>query len=479
MAGPDDKLPYHMKAAMYNGLLSSHLVQLPDPPFECTSGNCTWDPFLTLGVETLCINHTDLVFLDCQEDTISCYNGNFASCKINACALNSKDDGFFQYILNATTNTTQMVIRASKSSDMKLDPIRSRIFARLTGLLGTVSWAKITQAFVSQTLDLSRNPIRTLLPESTFEAFTCGVYMTVMQVQPNVTAGKYLEKVVNSFPQNDNSLQAPTETWNNTGFYFHDPEHWNDLVYNAKIKSFKDVSQIRVSGPAFQALASQLIQPEFLQGDVGTGNSDSAPRGSTDMATMLFRARNMTKAIETMAKFMTIALRSNDSLSLQDDSHNASIVASSHAVFGQMQVDELYIRVKWAWLALPIIMLGFSVFFVATTILRTWDGPVGVWKESPLALLFHAAVGDSFCQLQDELRSYRNGMLDTVGYIETAATQLEARVIKNFDGPPVLEISPREGAVIREKLKEEVTSCHPDTPLDFFDGLSIPSSNLT
>jgi hypothetical protein len=480
MASLDHNLPYSMKAAMYSGLLSSHLVRLPDPPFECTSGNCTWDPFLTLGVETLCTNHTDLVMLACSKDDMTCYEGNRPfNCTNYGCALKSKGNGSFAYILDSTTNTTQMVIQASKSSYMKLDPIRSKNFANITGLLGTVSWAKITKAVVSQNTGEFSTPIRTLWPNSTFEAFTCGIYMTVMEVQPNVTAGLYHEKVINSFPQVDNSSQTPTEKWAGIDFYYHIPEDSDDIVYrpNPSIRSSEDQTELRVSGAAFEILASQLISPDLLQGDVGTGSSESVPRGSTDMATMLYRAANMTKAIETMAKFMTIALRSNDSLPLQDAEHNASIVAPTHIVYGQMHVEVLFVRVGWVWLALPIAMLGFSVFFIATTMLRTWDGPVGLWKESPLALFFHAAVGDSFCQVQDELRSDRKDMLDTVDCIETAATQLEARVVKDSGGSTLLEVCIREGDVLREKLKHEVAVRHADE-LDFLNGPPIPSIEL-
>jgi hypothetical protein len=38
----DQTLPYGMRASIYNGLLSSNLITLPTPPFNCPTGNCTW-----------------------------------------------------------------------------------------------------------------------------------------------------------------------------------------------------------------------------------------------------------------------------------------------------------------------------------------------------------------------------------------------------------------------------------------------------
>lgn len=61
----DGALPYDMKVATYNGLLSSNLISLPVPPVNCPTGNCTWDPFGTLAVSSDCVNITDHVSLNC------------------------------------------------------------------------------------------------------------------------------------------------------------------------------------------------------------------------------------------------------------------------------------------------------------------------------------------------------------------------------------------------------------------------------
>ena len=51
-----------MRAAIYNALLGfSTGGKLLDPPSNCQTGNCTWDPFITLGVCGGCINITHLL----------------------------------------------------------------------------------------------------------------------------------------------------------------------------------------------------------------------------------------------------------------------------------------------------------------------------------------------------------------------------------------------------------------------------------
>lgn len=51
-------------------------------------------------------------------------------------------------------------------------------------------------------------------------------------------------------------------------------------------------------------------------------------------------------------------------------------------------------------------------------------------------------------------------------------------MVKEFDRPPLLEISLQKGLALREKLKEKVTVRHSQAALDFFDGFSMPSSDL-
>lgn len=64
----DANMPYNMKAAMRNGLVSSSSLSLPKPPFSCSTGNCTWNAFATLAVGTQCEDIKSLVYVECSQD---------------------------------------------------------------------------------------------------------------------------------------------------------------------------------------------------------------------------------------------------------------------------------------------------------------------------------------------------------------------------------------------------------------------------
>jgi hypothetical protein len=93
-------LPYNMKAAMYSGLLSSNLLTLPNAPFSCPSGNCTWDPFATLSISTVCSNLTPSMHLNCN----SRYDNQ------TACNFASSNDQFLAQILNGTDYRTFLIM---------------------------------------------------------------------------------------------------------------------------------------------------------------------------------------------------------------------------------------------------------------------------------------------------------------------------------------------------------------------------------
>ncbi|KAF2680031.1 hypothetical protein K458DRAFT_247746, partial [Lentithecium fluviatile CBS 122367] len=41
---------FQLGSALYTGLYSSGMVSLPNPPYSCPNGNCTWNTFPSLSV---------------------------------------------------------------------------------------------------------------------------------------------------------------------------------------------------------------------------------------------------------------------------------------------------------------------------------------------------------------------------------------------------------------------------------------------
>lgn len=62
-------------------------------------------------------------------------------------------------------------------------------------------------------------------------------------------------------------------------------------------------------------------------------------------------------------------------------------------VYGETLTMVPHVRVKWAWLSLPALLVGLSIMFQMTTMVIAKDSGVPEWKESSLAVLFHGLGG--------------------------------------------------------------------------------------
>ena len=76
----------------------------------------------------------------------------------------------------------------------------------------------------------------------------------------------------------------------------------------------------------------------------------------------------------------------NVALALTDYIQTSS---QSEPVFGQRSVTDTYVRIRWAWLVLPIVLTALSLAFLLMTIWTTHRSDTKVWKSSSLALLYH------------------------------------------------------------------------------------------
>ncbi|KAK3326990.1 hypothetical protein B0T19DRAFT_460012 [Cercophora scortea] len=81
-------------------------------------------------------------------------------------------------------------------------------------------------------------------------------------------------------------------------------------------------------------------------------------------------------------------------------SHQVRLSNGSRRAVGGALVDETYVAVRWAWLALPLAVLGLVVVLLGVTILGNGKRKTRIWKSSSIAMLVHPLHGWG----KDELR---------------------------------------------------------------------------
>jgi hypothetical protein len=97
--------------------------------------------------------------------------------------------------------------------------------------------------------------------------------------------------------------------------------------------------------------------------------------------------------MQTIARHLTVALRTNDTTLAHQDDHSASLsashVAPSHQVAGTVSVQIVLLHVRWGWLSFPAALLLLVAALLFETIRSSQPETVGVWKSNPLAVLLN------------------------------------------------------------------------------------------
>ena len=66
---------------------------------------------------------------------------------------------------------------------------------------------------------------------------------------------------------------------------------------------------------------------------------------------------------------------------------------NSTSVIGQALVSKSFIQLRWAWLALPLMLLTMTCALLIVVAVNSYSNNVTPWKDDPLALLFHSVNG--------------------------------------------------------------------------------------
>ncbi|KAE9984652.1 hypothetical protein EG327_004966 [Venturia inaequalis] len=396
------RMPHNLRAAMFNAIFTSNLMSLPDPLYSCPTGNCTWDPFLTLGVSTICFNVASEVSLMydyrvAYSPVVTIPDGTISTTLLpDYYKMSPSNVSSLGVLLNDTNSQTFMKLRSFTPTANSSYMVS---FAKTSGILAVVEWAKVLGRFANAVQGIGAH----VTPNTTFEAQRCVFYLAIHELEEKVVDGTYQCNQTAPFTEatSDRTLSL---------VYKPDP-HGNATNQDRNFT---------MSQESFDIISSQFtMDPNFLQGNVEVSNSSSLNGPTT--AFTLFQADNVTKAMYNLADYMTKSFRANDSLLLQAQGHGPTSIAESQMMVGKALSPQQVVRVRWAWLALPVIVLFLAAVFLGVVILTSAAHNVGAWKDSPLTLFFHVAPGEY--NIGDGTSA-----LDTTDAMRKAASTMRARI---------------------------------------------------
>lgn len=401
----DVNIPLNMKAALRNGLLSS---TLPNPPFSCPTGNCTWDAFATLAVGT---QFEDLT----SEVHIECFNAD-------NCTFTVLDDAALAYVASDTIPWTVLTMSSAIPTQMEGGPTAVRNFVNNTASFALVQWIKSTN---SSTVELK--------PKSAFEAVRCDFYLSVKEVVPEVVNGVYSEQILQEVTRPE---AAPGLSYSMDYFPFHfflSPYETNgaridsvEFRLNGSAPSnIGKTYTFKLNGQGFRALSSQLVaDTDFMTGEVSRGTGGGQPVGPSNLI-MLWQADNTTEAMYNLADAITTQMRANTTMVLQQRQKNESVIAPEDGISGYVWVQQQTVVVRWNWLIMPVVLLVLAAVFFLVAYMNTRRRRMGLWLSSPLTLFFHAQPVD---QSGRKTVVPKVSHLDTADAMRRAASRLTAKV---------------------------------------------------
>ncbi|KAJ8117992.1 hypothetical protein OPT61_g922 [Boeremia exigua] len=322
-----------MQGAMLNGLFN-----LSSPiEFACSTGNCQWDDFSTLGVASTCQNVTSTSKILCQSrgGSRSCNYTTPSGLFIRAGSYSSSGGGGATRF-NSTAITPNF--GGSAWSGDRDGPINST--------LAIIATAGLSDDFNLTRPDLMECTMRLCARVTRKLAVSNGTFI------PGVSEDIELEGVPGRYEIDmKEGVSSPRDwfTFNITG----DPPSYpgnRSFSYNA----------IDLDG------AKSFLRTIF------------SPEVDSPYYLALMESSNRAETVALISESMTYAF---------------ARAPSGETLDGRALSDELYIKVHWVWIILPLLEVVMSIAFLLCTLIHTYQKGVTVWKSSGIVPLLTVMSG--------------------------------------------------------------------------------------
>ncbi|GKT65390.1 DUF3176 domain-containing protein [Colletotrichum tofieldiae] len=348
-------LPF--KAAVYNGLFAENGKPWLSLPVNCQTGNCTWEPFETLGVCNTCVDMTEFMTRTCEEG--SAPGGDMTECGWSiplGARLKTHADVF-----------SMTPIFPQGLGDMSFSTIMKIVFMgteKQGGIAGDLApWARqcTLQACV-QTLNSSI--VNGELRETIVHAKTNDTVATATQksLEPIYISGESRKE---SYPI-DMKVMMGMRSW------------FSDLFRNGSASRNEEV------------INKNITTPDNVIVNLTVGISSGETFFDTDIVQAFYwnyyeYPTGIDMLMNDLATSVTISFRSFN---------GSNVTGIAHTV-------KSYIHVEWGFLTVPLLTILLTILFLGAVIYQTYRYKASLWKSSVLATLVHGLDGSARERLED------------------------------------------------------------------------------
>lgn len=395
------QLPFNMRSSAINGLLSSGLIAAPNPPFSCPSGNCTWSPFPTLGISARCNDISERFATNCTSSS-GAPNCTIAVVKEGSNTLSDTVSERLSGQLSRAFNFTKpyedpIVLAFSSRSEFANTTLNKEAWPVMpSGMVLNMEWVRVSDLTTDE-----KGRQWYISADSTVEAKRCTLYTAVHDIHARVQGGVYVESLASEvLAAKEGRDEKQASSW----IYEYAPSHApprNFSIASDQQGAMFDGTNLIIHG-VNNGVGVLIIRMRGIGEYYSSGQSTMSQLGV--IPELLYQLPNITDSIYSLAHYMNVAMRSNDTLlerqgrqrtnpSAQNSTNTESendYVAPSHRVEGTVNVMQIHVAIRWGWLAMPGALTILASILLATTIFESYRYRVGIWKDSPLAMLLNS-----------------------------------------------------------------------------------------
>lgn len=362
----------------------------------CPSSNCTWPPFSSLGLCSKCFNVTDYARKNWNCQTLNKTN--------RACTYKLPSSGFsYTYFAIASNTSAGLDIEGSGE-------LRQRIWAsRLNQSTSKQNAFQRVSRIVME--DGNGSIIPGSAREQVLQATECELSMCVTQHGLSVQQGKALQRLVGDPEQPFVAEFGPVTLITGMPTFNVSSATIRGREYSIDGSDTLDALATAIEGTLVGNVTTETLNITSAQ---GVKSLDGGLMWTSDVNRFLYAELDFTTAMNNVATSVSRYMRS----------------LSNDSVIGQSLSQETYIRVKWAWITFPAVLVFGGVFLLLLVIVETRKKGVEVWKYSCLPLLFHSVDDESARRVEDMGKR----QMATVEEMEDEAKRIRVRLGKEEDG---------------------------------------------
>ncbi|KAF7518915.1 hypothetical protein G7054_g13272 [Neopestalotiopsis clavispora] len=341
-----------MQGAILSGLFNlSYPVQ-----FTCTTGNCRWDQFSTLAVTSSCHNVT-------SDTTVMCGSyGAALHCNYTTPA------GFFiessSWMMDSESATLFNYTAFEPSFESTSRPINSTL-------------ARFALANLQGNFNMS-NPVVLECDIRLCARVTRNLTVTNGTLDAGISDNIELEGVPGLYEENLELGVAGVRDWYTFNITGDHPTFPGNRTFSYHMIDIEDVKLFLYDIFTSSGLGEGIFTANELEEDFFTSSKVEQGVGVNPYYWPLADSSDRSKTVADISQSMSYAIAQ---------------APSGEKLEGKAFVSELYIRVQWPWIILPLAEVVMSISLLVCTLAYTRHKGVPAWKSSGIVPLLTVMVG--------------------------------------------------------------------------------------